>query len=68
MCSSVRLDYGVLAVGYSNATTKSVHNYSIVKNSCSDEWEDKGYIHMAKNKKACGEERLWRYYYGHSSR
>ena len=55
MCSSVRLDHGDLAVGYSIATTQFGHNYWIAKNSWGEEWGDKGNIHIAKDKKnACG--------------
>lgn len=51
-CSSIRLDHGVLAVGYGEVMSKKVW---IVKNSWGTTWGEKGYFNLAKDEKnMCG--------------
>jgi len=51
-CSSIKLDHGVLAVGYG---AEGSSNYWIVKNSWGTIWGEKGYFKLAKDdKNMCG--------------
>ncbi|XP_049326494.1 cathepsin La isoform X3 [Astyanax mexicanus] len=50
-CSSEELDHGVLVVGYGfQGEDVDGKKYWIVKNSWSENWGDKGYIYMAKDR------------------
>jgi len=54
-CSSIRLDHGVLAVGYGSGSVEDAGDFWIIKNSWGTVWGDEGYFKIVKStKNMCG--------------
>jgi len=54
-CSSIKLDHGVLAVGYGSGSVEDAGDFWIIKNSWGTIWGDEGYFKIVKStKNMCG--------------